>query len=232
MISLVCGILKIIQMNLFKNQNRLTDIEDKSMVTEEGRGERNQQFGINICILLVCMKGSEVAQSCPTLPPHGLQLTRLLCPWNFPGKSTGVGCHFLLQGIFLTQGSNLGLPHCRQTLYLLSHQGSCHCMYSRQQQGILQSTGNSQQLRMTYNGKVINQWPNFQQLFPDYFLNLQRYISIHSLPHKRIIYHIHIKKDNNNPTQNFQTISQFYVIFIKRGCSTQLHTSVYPGCCR
>ena len=41
MISLVCGILKIIQMNLFKNQNRLTDIEDKSMVTEEGRGERN-----------------------------------------------------------------------------------------------------------------------------------------------------------------------------------------------
>ena len=33
-------------------------------------------------------------------------------------------CHFLLQGIFLTQGSNPGLPHCRQTLYHLSHQGS------------------------------------------------------------------------------------------------------------
>ena len=49
---------------------------------------------------------------------------RLLHPWNFPGKSTGVGCHFLLQGIFPTQGSNLGLPHCRQTLYHLSHQGS------------------------------------------------------------------------------------------------------------
>ena len=44
--------------------------------------------------------------------------------WNFPGKSTGLGYHFLLQGTFLTQGSNLGLPHCRQTLYLLSHQGS------------------------------------------------------------------------------------------------------------
>ena len=40
----------------------------------------------------------------------------LLCPWDFPGKSTGVGCHFLLQGIFPTQGSNLGLPHCRQML--------------------------------------------------------------------------------------------------------------------
>ena len=43
---------------------------------------------------------------------------------GFPGKSTGVGCHFLLQGIFLTQGSNPGLPHCRQTLHHLSHQGS------------------------------------------------------------------------------------------------------------
>ena len=44
--------------------------------------------------------------------------------WNFSGKSTGVGCHFLLQGLFLMQGLNPGLPHCRQTLYLLSHQGS------------------------------------------------------------------------------------------------------------
>ena len=42
----------------------------------------------------------------------------------FPGNSTGVGCHFLLQGIFPTQGLNPGLPHCRQTLYRLSHQGS------------------------------------------------------------------------------------------------------------
>ena len=36
-----------------------------------------------------------------------------LPPWDFPGKSTGVGCHFLLQGIFPTQGLNPGLPHCR-----------------------------------------------------------------------------------------------------------------------
>ena len=43
-------------------------------------------------------------------------------PWDFPGKSTGVGCHFLLQGIFPTQESNPGLRHCRQTLYHLSHQ--------------------------------------------------------------------------------------------------------------
>ena len=36
-----------------------------------------------------------------------------------------MGCHALLQGIFPTQGSNLGFRHCRQTLYHLSHQGSC-----------------------------------------------------------------------------------------------------------
>ena len=40
------------------------------------------------------------------------------------GKNTGVGCHFLLQEIFPTWGSNPGLPHCRQKLYRLSHQGS------------------------------------------------------------------------------------------------------------
>ena len=56
---------------------------------------------------------SEVAQSCPTLRPHGLEPTRLPHPWNFLGRSTGVGCRFLLQGIFPTQGSNPGLPHCR-----------------------------------------------------------------------------------------------------------------------
>ena len=65
---------------------------------------------------------SEVAQSCPTLcDPMD---TRLLLPWDFPGKKTAMGCHFLLQGIFLTQGLNPGLPHCRQTLNRLSHQGS------------------------------------------------------------------------------------------------------------
>ena len=41
-----------------------------------------------------------------------------------PGKNIGVGRHALLQGIFPTQGSNPSLPHCRQILYHLSHQGS------------------------------------------------------------------------------------------------------------
>ena len=54
---------------------------------------------------------------------HGLWPIRLLCPWGSPGKNSGVGCYFLLQGIFLTQGSNPGIPHSRQTLYRLSHKG-------------------------------------------------------------------------------------------------------------
>ena len=53
--------------------------------------------------------------------PWIVACTKLLHPWDFQGKSTGMGCHFLLQGIFPTQGSNPGLLHCRQTLYRLSH---------------------------------------------------------------------------------------------------------------
>ena len=47
------------------------------------------------------------------LQPHGLWPARLLCPWDSPGKNIGVGCRFLLQGIFPTQEPNPGLLHCR-----------------------------------------------------------------------------------------------------------------------
>ena len=141
--------------------------------------------------ICLCMKMKVLfTQSCSTLWFHGLWPARLLCPWNFPVKNTGVGCHFLpqythtyiyicpwnssgknigvgipvtspgdlpnpgvkprsptlqvdsllseppgksqntevvshslLQGIFLTQGSNQGLLHCRQILYHLRYQG-------------------------------------------------------------------------------------------------------------
>ena len=54
---------------------------------------------------------SEVAQSCPTLfDPMDCSLPGSSVHGIFPGKNTGVGCHFLLQGIFLTQGLNPGLP--------------------------------------------------------------------------------------------------------------------------
>ena len=45
-----------------------------------------------------------------SLRPHGLYPARLLCPWDSPGNNTGVGCHFLLQGIFPTPGMNRSLP--------------------------------------------------------------------------------------------------------------------------
>ena len=55
---------------------------------------------------------------------RGLQPVRLLCPWDFPDKNTGVGCHFLLQGIFLTQRSNLHLLHWQADFLPLHHLGS------------------------------------------------------------------------------------------------------------
>ena len=58
-----------------------------------------------------------------SLRPQGLWPAKLLCPWDSPGKDTGVGKHSLLQGIFLVQESNPGLLHCRQILYHRSHQG-------------------------------------------------------------------------------------------------------------
>ena len=57
--------------------------------------------------LCVCV----CAQSCLTLLCHGLLPARLLCTWNFPGKNTGAGWHFLFQGIFLTQGLNPRFLH-------------------------------------------------------------------------------------------------------------------------
>ena len=56
-----------------------------------------------------------VNQLCPTLCDPS-------CPWDFPGKNTGVGSHSCLKGIFPTKGSNRGLLHCKQILYCLSHQ--------------------------------------------------------------------------------------------------------------
>ena len=59
-----------------------------------------------------------------SLQPHGLSSARLICPWNSPGQNTGVGSHSLLEGIFLSQGSNPGLLHFRPILHHLNHQGS------------------------------------------------------------------------------------------------------------
>ena len=63
--------------------------------------------------MYACLVASVLSDS---LRPHGLQRTRLLCPWDSLGKNTGVGCHALFQGIFPTQGSNPHLLHCKWIL--------------------------------------------------------------------------------------------------------------------
>ena len=66
-----------------------------------------------------------IAKSCLTLlQPHGLQPARLLCSCDFSGKNTGVGCQFLLQGIFLNQGLELHLLHWQLDPLPLSQLGS------------------------------------------------------------------------------------------------------------
>ena len=66
----------------------------------------------------------KVTQSCPTsCNPMDCSPTRLLCPWNSPGKNTGVGSCSLFQRIFPTQGLDPGFPHCKRILNLLSHRG-------------------------------------------------------------------------------------------------------------
>ena len=57
-----------------------------------------------------------VSKSCLTLC-DAMEPTRLLCLWDSPGKNTGVGCCFFFQGIFLIQGPNPSLLHCRWILY-------------------------------------------------------------------------------------------------------------------
>ena len=74
-------------------------------------------------------------QSCPTLRPHRQQPTRLLCPWDSLSRNTGVGCHAFLQGIFLTQGSNLSflyILHWQEGSLPLCHLGSPNQVYANQ----------------------------------------------------------------------------------------------------
>ena len=94
-------------------------------LSHDGRKKKTPALLMGICYLFLCSAVLSPAQLCPTLcdpvycsPPgssvHGDSL----------GKNTEVGCHALLQGILPIQGSDPGLPHCKQILYRLSHQGS------------------------------------------------------------------------------------------------------------
>ena len=91
--------------------------------------EVNGRWLFYLDIIFICVYIYVYAQSCLTLQPHGLQPTRLLAPRDFPGKNIGVDCHFLLQGIFPTQGLNLSLLrllHWQVDSLPLHHLGSLY----------------------------------------------------------------------------------------------------------
>ena len=84
------------------------------------QGKRKGYFS-EFCVCC-CMHACSVMSD--SLQPHGVGPTKLLCSWNSPGKNTGVGCHFILQGIFPTEGLNpclLGLLHWQADSLPLCH---------------------------------------------------------------------------------------------------------------
>ena len=91
-----------------------------------GKGLVFSMDEVELALTMGEKKSESVSRSVMTdsLGLYGLQPIRLLCLWNSPGRNSKVGCHFLLQGIFPTQGSNLCLLHCVWILYHLSHERS------------------------------------------------------------------------------------------------------------
>ena len=78
--------------------------------------------------VVLCQVASVMDESLqPCLPSP----TKLFCPWNSPGKNTGMGFHALLQGIFPMQGQNLHLLHWQADPLPLSHKGSLRCKFTR-----------------------------------------------------------------------------------------------------
>ena len=105
-------------------------------VQREGRGGSFGCFTQSYTVKVL------IAQSCLTLATLWIVASRILCPWNFPGKNTGVSCLSLLQGIFPTQGLNPGLLHygrfftngaignAQPYIFSLSHICSCHLAHT------------------------------------------------------------------------------------------------------
>ena len=100
-----------------RDWSQVSRIAGRFFITQPpGKPSLKGQMNIKQLITQESVSHSVVSDS---LRPHGLP-----SPWNSPGQNIGVGSLSLLQWIFLMQGSNPGLPFCRQILYQLSHQGS------------------------------------------------------------------------------------------------------------
>ena len=83
----------------------------------------------SIIYILMMFLPCSVANSCLTLRPHGLYPARPICPWGFPGKNTGAGYHFPLQGIFPIQGWNSSLLWLLHWQVMLYHCSTCEALF-------------------------------------------------------------------------------------------------------
>ena len=84
------------------------------------------RFSIVIYFIRACTRAKSLQLCLILCDRMDCSLPRSSVNGDSPGKNTGMGCHALLQGIFQTQGSNLGLLYCRWILYCLRYQGSYH----------------------------------------------------------------------------------------------------------
>ena len=97
-----------------------------------------------------------------SLRPHRLWPTWLLCPWDIPGKNIGAGCHFLLQGLFPTQGLNLLLLHWQADSLPLSHLGSPYWEVDKAIQDLTASESLSLENSPPELLSHINNFPSYQ----------------------------------------------------------------------
>ena len=120
-----------IHFDIWQNQYNIVKLKKIKNKKKRKFTQRTPSFCLKLCTSINLKKNhfllgllySWSSSSLTSLRLHGRQkkqkaFARLLCPWNSPVKNTGLGCRFLLQGNFLTQRLNLGLPHCRQTSYI------------------------------------------------------------------------------------------------------------------
>ena len=132
---------------IFKNlftHNFCLPVPASGTVREDTEEEHLKYFVIYslMHIVCVCVCVCSVTQSYLTFCDP-VEHTRLLCPWDFPGKNIGASCHFLRQGIFLTQESNLCLLcllNCQADSLPLYHLGSSSAYHAGYQMTCILST--------------------------------------------------------------------------------------------
>ena len=113
---------------------------------------------------------------------QGLEPGGLLCPWDFPGKNTGVGCHFLLQGIFPTQGSNPNLLHWQVDYLPLSHRRSPSAYtlhdFNSTMTVPLDHTGSKKELKMQVLASTQKRGRRWSSSFPILSSTIKMYHSV------------------------------------------------------